>query len=33
MNSSVVAKMDKVMADDRETQGMHSEKCRITAFD
>lgn len=33
MNSSVVAKMDKVMADDRETQSMHSEKCKVMAFD
>lgn len=33
MNSSVVAKMDKVMADDRERQSMHSEKCKFMAFD
>lgn len=33
MNSSVVAKMDKAAADNRERQRMHSEKCKFMAFD
>lgn len=33
MNSSVVAKMDKAAADNRERQSMHSEKCKFMAFD